>query len=158
MMSTITFFSHYVPAVVRAMILHLLKLSPTSSVWGFKTAFLLSFVRAALEDPSPGSLLDAQQASLRQPDTNSTIHLLCLQVAVPLSNNIMDVVFHAIQRLGNGTETFPEFEVQSVSAEWVACRKSAVDPDGSQTSKYSALMQDVQNNTTILYFHGGQFW
>jgi hypothetical protein len=92
-------------------------------------------VRAALDDPNLGSLLDAQQASLRQPDTKAPIHLLCLQLAVPLSNNVKDVVLNAIQRLGNGTETFPDFEVQSVSAEWVARRKSAVDSDGSLTSK-----------------------
>jgi hypothetical protein len=73
-------------------------------------------VRAALDDPNLGSLLDAQQASLRQPDTKAPIHLLCLQLAVPLSNNVKDVVLNAIQRLGNGTETFPDFEVQSVSA------------------------------------------
>jgi hypothetical protein len=63
---------YYVPAITSPLIGYLFRLSPTSSVWDFRTAFMVCVVRAIFNDPTPKSMPEEQQAifdNLPVPDT-----------------------------------------------------------------------------------------
>lgn len=159
-MVKLTVFNHYLPATVKAAFLHLLGLSETGSVWDLKTAVLVALIRAASTDPSPGSLLDSQQGSLLETGNNLSTHLLKVTLTLPADTDLKDVAVAAIKRLGNGKETFSDPTLKSINAEWIAHRKGFAtgDTSRSEVESFSALKRDVQNDTTVLYLHGGQFW
>ncbi|KEF57193.1 uncharacterized protein A1O9_07383 [Exophiala aquamarina CBS 119918] len=159
-MPKFTLFSHYLPAAAKAAFLHLLGISETASIWDIKTALLVALLKATFTDPRPGTLLDSQQASLREAKATIPIHLLKVELALPADTDLKNVAFAAIKRLGSDRETFTEPTLKSIKAEWVGHRKTLEtgDVDGSEAGKFSALKRDMLNHITILYLHGGQFW
>ncbi|KAK5054738.1 hypothetical protein LTR84_001630 [Exophiala bonariae] len=159
-MVKLTLFYHYLPATVKAALLHLLGVSETASVWDLRTAVLVALIRAAFTDPSPGSLLDSQRASLREYSNALPIHRSKVDLTLPADTDLRDVAVAAIKRLGNGTETFSNPTLTSIKAEWIGHRKdlATVDQNRSEVESFMALKGEIQNDTTILYLHGGQFW
>ncbi|KAL7904996.1 alpha/beta hydrolase fold domain-containing protein [Trichoderma velutinum] len=151
----------YLAVLVKAAILHCLRLSPTASLLDLKTALLLAFVRASTGNPKPGRLIDCQQDSLQAVDLKERIYLLSTKLTLTFDTNIIDIAFRAIRNLGDRQETIAGLRLPSVSLEWISHRhgsdETVSDTDGPE-AVYSAMMREVKNKTTILYFHGGQFW
>ena len=82
---------------------------------------------------------------------------------VPIQSNVKDVLYRAIEALGDGTscQTVDDVDVRPVHGEWVGHRvgvgKNAPEPDISEADKYKGLKSDARSEVTILFLHGGQF-
>lgn len=151
----------YVTVLIKAAILHCLRLSPTASLLDLKTAVFLALVRSSTSNLKPGRLIDCQQDSLRDVDLKERIYLVSTKLTLTFETNIIAIAFRAIRNLGNGEETISDISLPSVSLEWICHRTSsdgtALDTDDAGRV-YATMMREVKNKTTILYFHGGQFW
>ncbi|QYT03488.1 Abhydrolase_3 domain-containing protein [Trichoderma simmonsii] len=151
----------FVMALIKAAVLHCLRRSPTASLLDLKTAVFLALVRSSTSNLKPGRLIDCQQDSLRDLDVKERIYLVSTKLTLTFETNIIGIAFKAIRNLGDGQESIPDIKLPSVSMEWI-CHRPSSDGTASDTDTpervYATMMREVKNKTTILYFHGGQFW
>lgn len=83
-------------------------------------------------------------------------------VTVPKpEDDVLEALVKAIRHRGEGGETFDMPDVRAVEAEWTGYRKGASEdtpiPDISDADKYERLMEDVDDDMTIFYAHGGAY-
>lgn len=121
----------------------------------------LALVRSSTSYLKPGRLIDCQQDSLRDVDLKERIYLVSTKLNLTFETNIIAIAFKAIRNLGDGQESIPDIRLPSVSMDWI-CHRTNSDGTASDTDTpervYATMMHEVKNKTTILYFHGGQFW
>jgi hypothetical protein len=115
-----------------------------------KTRETIAQVRRLAQNSKPGRLIDCQQDSLRSLPTTDPVDISEAKLLLPNDTNLVELVVEAIRSLGDGSESFSVPAITSVAAEWIVPR------NGNSEQRTRA---DVAPKTsTILYFHGGQFW
>lgn len=106
-------------------------------------------------------MIDTQQKSLDEIGTTVPVHVTKTSLLLPAHSNLVVRTEDAIKHLGDGLNTFTTPRLESVSVEWVSGRNVDVNnmTDAALVeSSYSTMMSGVRSKTTIIYFHGGQFW
>lgn len=75
------------------------------------------------------------------------------------THEILHAVEEVIQKPGDGSETYDVPDCVDVKAEWVGYRsgveKGTPEPKVSEEEKYRLLIRDVEDDTVMLYAHGG---
>lgn len=110
---------------------------------------------------TPGRMIDSQQNSLHDVGTSVPVHVTKARIPLPADSNLIIRTGEAIRHLGDPLNTFTVPTEEDVSVEWVSHRNvdtTTVNDDAMVESSYSKMMSQVRSKTTILYFHGGQFW
>jgi hypothetical protein len=83
------------------------------------------------------------------------------RVDLPSSGDhgIVQAIEEAIERLGDGSETYDVPECIDVKGEWVGHRsgadKSTIEPQIPEQEKYSKLVEELENDSVLYYIHGG---
>ncbi|KAI9832914.1 MAG: hypothetical protein M1819_003944 [Sarea resinae] len=156
-----------VPYMVKTALWHSLSLSPTSRVWDLRTEMTIKILRAFVATTShPSSISEQQRLSLKDPGVKGPIWIS--RVTIPVDekgDEIRKLVFGAIDDLAEEEEMkdYPKPDLVPVEAEWTGYR-SGVDahepePVGmAEEEKYKRLMDEVQSDVTVLYFHGGAYY
>ena len=81
----------------------------------------------------------------------------------PDEDDARQLVFKAIEEMGDGTEKWTKCDMHAVEGEWQGSRAGVSDtepePTGlSEKEKYAKLMAEVTSKVTLLYFHGGAMY
>ncbi|KAH8891612.1 alpha/beta-hydrolase [Thozetella sp. PMI_491] len=150
------------PPFIRDVILHLLRLSRASSVLDLRTASRVALMRAVTRMARPGRLSDLQRASFSPGNVDAHIMHLETEISIPSENNVAEIFEAAFKSLGEGLETYTPPGCEPLSVEWIG-GSLQTDELGwskmeSERIQYDAFIRTVPQSTTILYFHGGQFW
>lgn len=152
---------YYVPAIAAPLAAYIFRLSETSSVWDFRTAVLVTIIRAIFNDPAPRSMLEEQQGSLVNGRVSETMWVVEDALPVPTANNLLDVVYKAIVELADGPVYVPETTLDSVNGEWVGTRRdtSNAHTETAMTDheNFQSLIADTSSDLVFIFLHGGQF-
>lgn len=139
----------------------MLGVSKTSSVWEFRTAVMVTIIRAIFNDPSPRSMLEEQRGSMVTAPVPDTTWVVEDVLPVPRANNLMEVVSKAITHLADGPVVIPETTLDPVVGEWVGSRReSQVVHDKTATEshdKFRGFIADTSSDLVFVFLHGGQF-
>ncbi|KAF3898032.1 Acetyl-hydrolase [Trichophyton interdigitale] len=147
-----------IPLVLVTAIRRLLQLSPVQDRVSVQMELLVTFVRSflTLEDSV------SKMAEVRLTDSSIKGYMWISNVTVPKpEDDVLEALVKAIRHRGEGGETFDMPDVRAVEAEWTGYRKGASEdtpiPDISDADKYERLMEDVDDDMTIFYAHGGAY-
>lgn len=101
-----------------------------------------------------------QQTYRKDPGPRSNTWVSKVSMPSPSEDDIRQALFHVIEKLGDGSETWTRPSAIPVPGEWVGRRKSTDDKPGNLTEAqtYDLLVKDSDSPLTILYVHGGAFW
>lgn len=145
---------------------HALGISEQSQHVDFRTRLLVGVGQsfASGQDPT-ASVLQTQAASLRDNGIPAGTWISKYTSPVPPESGAVDAVMAGVRGM---VRLDPEAmkrtrtpEYIPVEAEWTAYRPSETRgeglPDISEKEKYSEMMQDVKDETTVLYLHGGGY-
>jgi hypothetical protein len=140
------FVTYYVPAIANPLAAWWFGTSETSTVWSFRTAAMVSILRALFNDPTPISMSEFQQSSIARPKANDLTKVQEDTIEPPGSNNVIEVVTRAFHSLSATKLELPPTEVATVKGEWLGLQ---------QQEKY--LCAAKQSHPVLVYLHGGQF-
>lgn len=139
----------------------MLGVSTTSSVWEFRTAVMVTIIRAIFNDPSPRSMLEEQRGSMVNASVPDTMWVVEDVLPVPKANDLLDVVSKAIEDLADGPVAVPETTLDPVKGEWVGSRRESqlVQNKAATAShdKFQGLVADTTSDLILVFLHGGQF-
>ncbi|KAF3483795.1 lipase/esterase [Arthroderma uncinatum] len=148
-----------IPLVLGTAIRRLLQLSPVQDRVSMSMELLVAFVRSFLTFEDSVS----KMAEVRLTDSTIKGYMWISNVTMPkpAEDDVLEALVKAIGYRNEGTETFDVPDVQAVEAEWTGYRKGAKEdtpiPDISEEAKFSRLMEDVDEDMTIFYVHGGAY-
>jgi hypothetical protein len=147
-----------VPMLVKTVILNILSLSPTGGKQGLRTELTVNLIRSFFTFTSSAS--EMQRRSMKDPGIKGRMWVANVTMPKPESD-ILDALLEVIDHLKEGDETFETPEVLEVTAEWTGYRKGvskkAPQPQISEQEKYAKMMEEVEEDLTVLYFHGGAY-
>ncbi|EEP82566.1 predicted protein [Uncinocarpus reesii 1704] len=148
-----------VPLVLKTAALNILRLSPAGGKQDLRLEVTVGFIRSFLNFRS--SALQVQKRSMRDPGKKGYMWTSAVTMPKPPEDNVRQSLLEAIEHYLEGSETYDVPAVCNVEAEWNGYRKGAHAktplPDLSEAAKYERLMEDVDEDLTILYFHGGAY-
>lgn len=148
-----------VPLLLKTMTLNLLRMSPTAGKQDLKTELTVEFIRSLINFTEPP--LEMQRRSMRDPGKKGYMWVSQVKMPKPPENDVLQALQKAMEHHMEGSETYAVPEVGAVEAEWTGYRKEATaktpEPEISEEAKYERLMEDVDEDVTILYFHGGAY-
>lgn len=105
------------------------------------------------------SVSNQQRFFERDPPAKGPRNIIRTTIPRDKSGGLVAAVIEGIKILGNGTEAYDVPECVDVKAEWVGCRKGVGkdEPElkGTEAEKWSVLMKDVEDETVLIYAHGG---
>ena len=147
-----------VPLILKTAVLNSLSLSATSGKQDLRTELTVGIIRSFIDFSVPVS--KQQRGSLKDPGVKGPMWVS--KVALPKPEvEVRDALIKVIEDLKEGCETYGVPSLVDVGAEWTGHRSGADGkftlPDISEEEKYKKLMEDVKEDMTILYFHGGAF-
>lgn len=103
--------------------------------------------------------------SLKDPGIKGKIWISKVTVPKPEEDDIRQGMFKAIEALkapGDAPGGYKEPQLLPVQAEWTGYRagatKHSADLRITEEEKYTELMKEVSEPTTVLYFHGGAYY
>ena len=148
-----------IPLILGTALAHLLSLSETSADWDLRTVLTVKIFRSFVVNPNPSPIGRTQRFTLKDPGVRGRMWIAKVTVPRPEESDVRDQLFKAFDGLKEGHETVITPEIRPVEAEWTGYR-AGVDPkapelDISEGEKYQRLMQEVESDATVLYFHGG---
>lgn len=147
-----------VPMIIKTLLLHGLRMSPTTGKQDLRTELTVAIVRSFLSPKH--SILKTQKNSLRDPGIKGPMWVSKVTLPRP-EIDVRDAVLRAIDDLKTGDETFDIPAIAAVEAEWTAHRsgvgKHTPQPDLSEDEKYRELRKETPSDMTILYLHGGAY-
>ncbi|KAI1933665.1 hypothetical protein LOZ65_000301 [Ophidiomyces ophidiicola] len=147
------------PMVLKTAVLNILRLSPTEGKQDLRLEVIVGVIRSFFNFNV--SSLRMQRGSLRDPGKKGYMWIAAVETPKPPEDDVLHALQKAIKYHMEGSETYDVPEVRAVQAEWTGFRKGAnaktPQPDISEQAKYERLMEDVDQDTTILYFHGGAY-
>ncbi|KAK2823847.1 hypothetical protein FQN49_007557 [Arthroderma sp. PD_2] len=120
---------------------------------------LVAFVRSFLTFEDSVS----KMAEVRLTDSSIKGYMWIANATMPkpAEDDVLEALIKAIDYRKEGPETFDMPDVRAVEAEWTGYRKGASEdtpiPDISDEDKYERLMEDVDEDMTIFYIHGGAY-
>lgn len=153
---------YYVPAVVAPLGAYVLRISDTSSVWGFRTAVLVTILRAIFNDPTPKSMLEEQRQSfVVNAPTPDTLWVVEDILPAPKENNLLEVVSEVVKELATDAVALPQTTVVPVSGEWIGSRREPGHGFGRTETNKEQNLRNLKADTTsdfvFIFLHGGQF-
>ena len=120
-------------------------------------------LRALYYDPTK-SIDRVQNGTTKGRSIKGKLWLASTTIPKPGQHNITDAIFQAIEALGDGTEQYNRPDAVPLQAQWIGSRPDATDyeeaPEIPEEEKYKLMMEEktLTSSTTVLYFHGGQYY
>lgn len=151
------------PGLLKTSTLATFGLHPTSSKWDHRTTTTVEAIRIVIFDPKK-SISKLQKGSAKERAVKGKIWAARTTIPKPIEETITDVIFQAIEDMGDGTEKYTRPAVVGFEAEWIGFRADATDeegaPDITDREKYELLMGEETrtSSTTVLYLHGGGYY
>lgn len=151
-----------VPLMLKTAAFQTLGLSDESSKWDLKTALVVNTLRSIMSE-STSSISKQQNFSLRDPGVKGNMWISTVTLPAP-EDDIRQLLFRTIEEMSETKdETYTKPTLEPVEAEWTGYRKDATSetpvPQGlSEADKYNKMMEEVESDVTILYFHGGAYY
>jgi acetyl esterase/lipase len=136
---------------------------PTSSRWDHATTMTVEVLRALLFDPTK-SIDKVQNATAKARPVKGKLWSASTTVPNPGQHAITSAIVQAIETLGDGTEQYTRPDAVPFQAQWIGSRSGAADdeeaPEIPEEEKYKLMMGEKTrtSSTTMLYFHGGQYY
>jgi acetyl esterase/lipase len=153
-----------VPGLAKTSFLATFGLHPTSSKWDATTTITVWVVRNLLFNPTT-SISKLQKSSAKHRAIKGKLWAARTIIPKPTEQTIPEVIFQAIEDMGDGREEYTKPDVASFEAEWIGFRADAKDeeeeaPELGEKEKYELLMQDETRTSscTVLYLHGGGYY
>jgi len=152
------------PFIFKTALCHALSLSATSSKWDLRTELTVSLLRDLLcSNTIPRPISTMQHLTTQDSGVKGKVWVSKVTLPVPPEDDVRQLLFHAIDEMSTGGETWAKCESRGLEAEWNGYRASAHDqepepPCLSETQKYENLLAETSSNVTILYFHGGAMY
>lgn len=151
------------PGLLKTSTLATFGLHPTSSKWDHRTTITVEAIRVMVLDPKR-SISKLQKGSTKDRPAKGQIWAARTNIPKPTKETITDVIFQAIEDMGDGTEKYIKPDIVGLEAEWIGFRANATDeeeaPKISDKEKYELLMAEKTrtSSTTVLYLHGGGYF
>jgi acetyl esterase/lipase len=120
-------------------------------------------LRALFFDPTK-SIDKVQNGTAKGRPVKGKLWLASTTVPKPGQHAITNAIFQAIEALGDGTERYTRPDAVPFQAQWIGSRPDATDdeeaPEIPEEEKYKLMMGEKMrtSSTTVLYFHGGQYY
>jgi acetyl esterase/lipase len=152
------------PFLMKTALWHGLSLSETSSKWDLRTAITVNLLREMTgPNSAPSSITKVQNLTTKDAGVKGKVWASKVKLAAAEEDDVRQLMFKAIEDMGNGEEQWTKPETQPLEAEWNGYRAGAKDdelePAGmSEQEKYDAMMKETTSKTTVLYFHGGAMY
>lgn len=159
----IRLFAPKIPLILRTFLARSLWLSETASDWDFRTEITIKIMRSFFENPKPSPMSKLQNLSLIDSGIKGRKWIAKVTLPKPPEedSDVREQLFKAFDGLKEGGETYTVPELLPVEAEWTGYRAgvdtNAPQLDISEEEKYQRLMNEVESDVTILYFHGGAY-
>ncbi|KAK2809797.1 hypothetical protein FQN50_003437 [Emmonsiellopsis sp. PD_5] len=149
-----------VPMILKICILHALSLSPASGKQDLSTELRVNLVRSFMSFEVPVGKV--QRGAMKDPGIKGRMWISKVKMPRPAEDEVLQSLIKAIEHHKEGDETYKVPDLIDVEAEWTGYR-SGVDtkaplPDISEEEKYKRLMDEVKEDVTVLYFHGGAYY
>lgn len=149
------------PLIAKTAIMNLLRLSPTGGKQDLRTEVLVALIRSYL--PFNDSASKNQRRSIKDSEIKGKIWVAKVKFAKPRGNDALVALCKAISDLRVDEDLKYDIpRVCDVEAEWTGYRQGvaadATLPDITEEDKYACLMEEVKEDATILFFHGGAYW
>ncbi|KAK2757354.1 hypothetical protein FQN54_004868 [Arachnomyces sp. PD_36] len=148
-----------VPMVLKTALLNTLSLSETEGKQDLRTELTVRILRSFIGYTVP--IGKQQRGSLKDPGIKGPMWISKVTLPKP-EIEVQEALIKVIEELKEGGETYDVPGLVDVEAEWTGHRGDANGkstlPDISEEEKYSKLMEEVKEDMTILYFHGGAFF
>ncbi|KAI9843127.1 MAG: hypothetical protein M1837_006580 [Sclerophora amabilis] len=142
-----------VPLILRTTVAHSLWLSDTSSKWDLRTEVIVKLIRSLMDPSDPSTVSKAQSLSLRDSGIKGRMWISKVTLPKPEEDSVLESLSHSFNGLKEGGEILIDPEVRAVEAEWTGYRrgvdKNAPELDITESEKYTKLMEEVTNGTTI---------
>jgi hypothetical protein len=138
-------------------------LHPTSSKWDHQTTMTVEAIRAIFCDPRK-SISKLQKGTTKDRVVKGKIWAPRVSVPKPTEQTFTDVIFQAIDDMGDGMENYTRPDAAGFEAEWVGSRANASDgeqaPPSTEREKYGLMMGEKTrtSSSTVLYLHGGEYY
>lgn len=148
-----------VPMLVKTTLLHILSLSPTGGKQDLRTEITVSIIRSFMTFSSSSEQM--QKRSMKDPGVKGRMWVANVTMPRPPEADALDALLKAIEHHKEGGETYQVPELVDVEAEWTGYRKGVdkkePQPPISDREKYDKMMEEVKEDLTVLYFHGGAY-
>ena len=149
-----------VPFLIGTTAWYYLYLSPTSTKWDLKTELAVRLIRSLMETRNPKPLLQQQRATQKDPGIKGRMWVSKVTLPAPEGSDVLDLLCDAVDDMKEtGKEVYRRPLLVPVEAEWVGDRAN-VDGrrprlDLTEEGHFKRLMAETEDDTTILYLHGG---
>ena len=146
------------PLLFKTALFNSLSLSENSKKQDVRTETTVAIIRSLLTGHT--SISKLQKGSQRDPGVKGPMWIST--ATIPASQDEpgpVEALQTAIKELGDSTETYTSPEVAELQGEWTGYRRDAkgntLPPPISELAKYNEMMEEVESDLTVLYFHGG---
>ncbi|KAL1957922.1 hypothetical protein VTO42DRAFT_5314 [Malbranchea cinnamomea] len=148
-----------VPMLLKTAILNILSLSPTGGKQDLRTEIIVSIIRSFITFTA--SATQIQRRSMKDPGVKGRIWISTVKMPRPPESDALDALIKVIEHHKEGDETYQVPDLSDVEAEWTGYRKGVSKnqppPPISEHEKYRKMMEEVKEDLTVLYFHGGAY-
>lgn len=148
-----------VPMLLKTTLLHILSLSPTGGKQDLRTEITVSIIRSFMTFTSSSGQM--QKRSMKDPGVKGPMWVANVTMPRPAETDALDALLKVIEHHKEGGETYQIPEMVDVEAEWTGYRKGVnkkePPPPISDRDKYDKMMEEVREDLTVLYFHGGAY-
>lgn len=148
-----------VPLLLKTTILHILSLSPTGGRQDLRTEITVGIIRSFMTFTTPSSKM--QKRSMKDPGVKGQMWVSMVTMSRPAETDALNALLKTIEHHKEGGETYDIPELCDIEAEWTGYRKGvdkkAPQPAISEQEKYQKMMEEVKEDLTVLYFHGGAY-
>lgn len=148
-----------VPLLLKITALHVFKRSPAAGKQDLQVELVVNLLRSFISFSHP--LGKAQRGTLKDPGIKGPMWISKIKMPKPAENSVLQSLIKAIEHHKEGHETYDVPEPADVEAEWTGHRSGvgakAPQLDISEEEKYKRMMEEVKEDITILYFHGGAY-
>ncbi|KKZ62533.1 hypothetical protein EMCG_02939 [[Emmonsia] crescens] len=149
-----------VPLLLKITALHVFKRSPAAGKQDLQVELVVNLLRSFITFSHP--LGKAQRGTLKDPGIKGPMWISKIKMPKPAENSVLQSLIKAIEHHKEGHETYDVPEPADVEAEWTGHRSGvgakAPQLDISEEEKYKRMMEEVKEDITILYLHGGAYY
>jgi acetyl esterase/lipase len=152
------------PFIFKTALAHTLNFSETSSKWDLRTELTIKVLRDMLGPSNKMTpITKLQRLTTKDTGVKGKIWVSKVQLKTPEEDDARQLVFKAIQEMGDGMENWTKCDMHNVEGEWTGGRAGVSDTepepaDVSEQEKYAKMMGEVKSKVTLLYFHGGAMY
>lgn len=148
-----------VPMLLKTAILNVLSLSAVEGKQDLRTEITVNLIRSFFTFTASAGQM--QRRSMKDPGISGPMWVSKVTCPRPSESDTLEALQGAIGDLGEGDVTYDVPELRDVEAEWTGYRKgvskNAHQPRISEEQKYQKMMEEVGEDLTVLYFHGGAY-